>query len=97
MAQTFPQLLNSEKVAPKVAIILFLNKKDVFEQKIKKVPIKKWYKEYKGGDDFDQGVAFFKQMFLSRVSDDKKRDEIFTHVTCAVDPESPCPLFVAQE
>jgi G-protein alpha subunit len=78
-----------------VAIILFLNKKDVFAEKINKVPIKSHFKEFKGGQDFDKGVEFFKQMFLNRVTDEKRREEIYVHVTCAIDPDSTysSPLF----
>jgi hypothetical protein len=49
--------LSGEALA-NVPVILFLNKKDLFEEKIKRVPIKNTYKKFKGGDDFEKSVDF---------------------------------------
>lgn len=71
----------------KAAIILFLNKKDLFESKIKKYPIRESepFKDYNGPDgDYDAGVHYFVNKFkaLNTVYSDR---EIYHHVTCATD------------
>eukprot|EP01114_Cavostelium_apophysatum_P008355 TRINITY_DN2077_c0_g1_i1.p1 TRINITY_DN2077_c0_g1~~TRINITY_DN2077_c0_g1_i1.p1 ORF type:complete len:354 (-),score=138.25 TRINITY_DN2077_c0_g1_i1:71-1132(-) len=65
------------------SMILFLNKKDVFEEKIKKTDLKVTFEEYTGGKDFDNAVAFIKDRFLQQNENPKKY--IYTHVTCATD------------
>jgi len=73
----------------KLPVILFLNKRDLFEEKIKKVPMKKTWKEYKGGKDFNTAIEFIRALYLERVSDTViQADEIYTHYTCAIDTEN---------
>lgn len=66
--------------------ILFLNKKDIFQDKIKTTDLSKSFPEYKGGSSYDQGVEFLKGLYLAQV---KKRNpnDVYTHVTCALDTE----------
>ena len=69
------------------AIILFLNKRDLFEQKIKKKPIASCpeFKDYKGpANDYDAGVKYFVNKFMARNKKYKAR-EVYHHVTCATD------------
>jgi len=68
------------------SIVLFLNKSDLFREKIGKVPLGKFFPEYKGGADFDKGTKFLTQKFLSKNNDSQKL--IFAHVTCATDTEN---------
>lgn len=66
------------------AMILFLNKKDLFATKVQKVAIKESFPDYDGpANDFDAGVAYFKRQFLSRKNNDSK--DVTIHVTCATD------------
>jgi len=65
------------------AIILFLNKSDLFREKIKSVDLKVCFEEYKGGNDYDKAVEFLKQKFTSL--NKNKNKVIFSHVTCATD------------
>lgn len=46
-------------------IILFLNKKDLFEEKIKKVDLGVCFPDYEGGSDFDEAVNFVQEKFVS--------------------------------
>ncbi len=70
----------------KSSIILFLNKRDLFEEKIKKYPIKNvpMFCDYSGPEgDYDAGVEYFLKKFKSR---SKAQDrEIYHHCTCATD------------
>eukprot|EP00298_Acanthocystis_sp_HF-20_P003190 c13555_g1_i1.p1 GENE.c13555_g1_i1~~c13555_g1_i1.p1 ORF type:complete len:363 (+),score=104.12 c13555_g1_i1:28-1089(+) len=65
------------------AIMLFLNKRDLFEQKIKISELSKTFPEYTGGSDYEAAVQFIKEKFLLLNHNPKK--EIFVHVTCATD------------
>jgi len=71
--------------APKnpTSMVIFLNKSDLFQDKIKKVPLTVMFPEYTGGADFNNGTSFIKQQFLAQSKDPNKL--IFTHVTCATD------------
>ena len=44
-------------------------------------------------NDYDDGVEYFKNKFLSM--NQKKQKQIFTHVTCATDPENVGVVFNA--
>lgn len=66
--------------------ILFLNKKDLFEQKIKSTDMSKTFAKYEGGNDFPAGVEFIKKMFLNRIKKENV-DNVYVHVTCALDTE----------
>lgn len=69
-----------------IPIILFLNKKDLFEKKLKDIPLKNTYKKYKGGKDYEKGVQFIKEKFLAAVPEDR-RDSIYVYPTCAIDTD----------
>lgn len=47
------------------SIILFLNKTDIFNKKIKKSPLEKYYPEYQGGNDPDKATKFILWKFAS--------------------------------
>jgi hypothetical protein len=69
------------------SIILFLNKRDLFETKIQKVSIKDQpsFSDYTGRDNnYDDGVAYFVKKFMARKrnADDHT---IYHHCTCATD------------
>jgi len=66
-----------------VSMILFLNKKDIFEEKIKKVNLTVCFPSYTGGNDFNKAVEYIKQQFLDQNTNTQKA--IYPHVTCATD------------
>lgn len=68
------------------SMILFLNKKDLFEEKIKKSPITKAFPEYTGEMNYDAAGGFICKQFESKNKSDLK--EIYTHMTCATDTEN---------
>ena len=72
-------------------VILFLNKKDVLEEKLaagKK--ISQYFPEFPGPDgNYDAAVEFFKTEFLSKNEDADESDrQIFVHETCATDEKN---------
>jgi hypothetical protein len=45
--------------------ILLLNKKDVFEEKIKTTDLSKTFPEYESGSNYEKGVEFIKNLFMA--------------------------------
>ena len=71
---------------PDKPILLFLNKKDLFEQKIKETDLKVCYPAYKGGCDYDAALEFIKQKFLNTRWD--KTRPIYIKETVATDTKN---------
>ena len=89
----FEQIVNSHHFG-EVQIMLFLNKRDLFADKIEKVDPAKWFPDYKGGCDYKRAEAYFKQAFEKRIHDAKSR-ELYMHTTCATDTENIASVFNA--
>ncbi|XP_072401826.1 guanine nucleotide-binding protein G(i) subunit alpha [Diabrotica undecimpunctata] len=64
------------------SIILFLNKKDLFEEKIVRSPLTICFPEYTGPNTYEDASAYIRMKFenLNKLKDQK---EIYTHFTCA--------------
>ncbi|KAJ3431454.1 guanine nucleotide-binding protein g(o) subunit alpha [Anaeramoeba flamelloides] len=69
-----------------VPFILFLNKFDLFKEKIKKFPLKDLFPDYDGGDDVDKAKDFIRDKFVSKCNNEDKR--IYVHYTTATDSEN---------
>lgn len=69
------------------AIILFLNKDDIFREKITNVDLSICFEEYDGGDDYNNALDYIKARFLEKNNAGNKR-KIYVHVTCAVNTEN---------
>jgi hypothetical protein len=67
-------------------IILFLNKSDIFKEKIKKTDLSVCFPEYKGGPNFNKATNYIRKKF-TRLNKNAQR-AIYTHVTCATDTEN---------
>ncbi|KAJ3319537.1 hypothetical protein HDV06_006270 [Boothiomyces sp. JEL0866] len=81
----FEQMVN-HKLLQKQNFVLFMNKKDIYETKIKKVLISSYFPEYSDKPySVSKGVAFFKKKFMSQVKVEKS---VVSHVTCATDTMS---------
>jgi len=83
--ELFAEIL-SNKVFKNSSIVLFLNKSDLFREKIKKAPLNKCFSDYTGGADFDTASKFITQKFFAKNTDPNKM--IFPHVTCATNTEN---------
>uniref|UniRef100_A0A915JZJ0 Uncharacterized protein n=1 Tax=Romanomermis culicivorax TaxID=13658 RepID=A0A915JZJ0_ROMCU len=77
----------------KKAIILFLNKKDVFEEKLKIFPLSIAFKDYNGPQDFEMACAYIEKQFVSNRKDSNAH--IYTHRTCATDTKNVQVVFEA--
>ncbi|CAP35981.2 Protein CBG18556 [Caenorhabditis briggsae] len=82
--KVFDSICNS-KWFVETSIILFLNKKDLFEEKIKKSPLTYCFPEYTGHDNFDDGSAFIQKQFEIVNKRQGGQKEIYTQFTCATD------------
>jgi len=81
----FESIANS-KYFEKSALILFLNKIDLFREKVLsgKSPIREHFPDYTGADkDIDAGQDFFARKFKNLVRDPSK--EAYVHFTNATD------------
>uniref|UniRef100_A0AAY4C5I4 Uncharacterized protein n=1 Tax=Denticeps clupeoides TaxID=299321 RepID=A0AAY4C5I4_9TELE len=69
------------------SIVLFLNKKDVFTEKIKKAHLSMCFPEYDGPNTYEDAGNYIKMQFLDL---NLRRDvkEIYSHMTCATDTQN---------
>jgi len=65
------------------SMILFLNKKDIFKEKIEKVDLNVCFAVYNGGNDYDAAIQYIQEQFVAQNENPKKN--IYPHVTCATD------------
>jgi len=92
--QLFKELC-STKWFQSTAFILFLNKKDIFEEKIKRVPLTVCFPEYVGNssDVVESGKEYIKDRFLEL--NDNKSKTVYAHFTCATDTNNIIVVFNA--
>jgi len=76
------------------SIILFLNKKDLFEQKIKYSPLSVCFPEFKGPNTYEDAAAYI-QMKFENLNKRKDAKEVYTHRTCATDTNNVAFVFDA--
>ncbi|KAI9319487.1 G-alpha protein [Dichotomocladium elegans] len=68
----------------KTSIILFLNKIDLFAEKLPRSPLSKYFDDYKGGDRYDAACQYLLQKFVS-LNTRADTKQIYTHFTCATE------------
>ena len=81
------EIIINNKTFTKVSIILFLNKTDLLEEKIKHVSIKDTFPDYEGDPHNLTDV----QNFMLGLFDDRRRERnkpLFHHFTTAIDTEN---------
>jgi len=69
------------------SMILFLNKRDLFEKKVQTVPIRsvEHFADFSGKDaNFTDGVAYFQGKFEAQAKS-RGGSKVITHITCATD------------
>jgi len=79
----FDSICNNKWFA-NTSIILFLNKIDLFAEKIKKTPLKYGFPEYDGPNTYDEATAYIQDQF-EHLNRNKEAKEIYCHLTCATD------------
>ena len=69
------------------SIILFLNKRDLFQEKIRSSPLSICFPEYTGGNSYEETSQYIENKFeeLNRMP---KQKQIYYHFTCATDTEN---------
>jgi GTPase SAR1 family protein len=72
------------------SIILFLNKSDIFKDKIKEVPLSVLFTDYTGGGDFEAGTSYIEQEFTKR---NHFKKPVYCHVTCATNTQNVSIVF----
>lgn len=73
------------------ALILFLNKCDLFREKIATTDLKVCFPDYTAGCNHDEALAFIRKKFVALNKNPDK--EIFVHVTCATDTQMVSKVF----
>jgi len=81
----FDEIANS-RWFKNTSIILMLNKRDLFAEKIQKVPLTVCFKEYRGNNSFDDASEYIRRQFEARNKTPTK--QIYTHITCATDTDN---------
>lgn len=74
---------------PDKPVILFLNKADVFSEKLKLSPMERWFPQFKGGSNLQAAVDFVDHEYLAQTKPENGRrghsHTIYRHVTTATD------------
>lgn len=78
----FGEICNNRWFAD-TSIILFLNKKDLFAEKIKKIDLNVCFQNYMGGKNYDAAAEYLEKQFFKRNNNETKT--IYPHQTCATD------------
>lgn len=65
------------------SIIVFFNKKDLFQEKIKKTNLTTCFPDYTGGNNYQAALDCIMEKFLMK--NRSRQRQIYTHVTCATD------------
>lgn len=91
--QLFKELCNT-KWFQQTAFILFLNKKDIFEEKIKRVPLNVCFPDYSGPQTNEACSAFVREKF-TELNENKATKQIYAHLTCATDTDNIIIVFNA--
>ena len=75
------------------SMILFLNKRDLFADKIGKVPLGQFFPDYAGDGSYESSCQYMRELFESKNRNPDK--QVYTHVTCATDTENVSAVFNA--
>lgn len=76
-----------------IPIILFLNKSDLFKEKIKRVNITEAFPDYDGPQAFKEASEYIQNQFLA-VNDNPEKG-VYPHITCATNTENIRTVFVS--
>ncbi|KAF9547334.1 GPA1 heterotrimeric G-protein alpha subunit [Agrocybe pediades] len=68
----------------KTSIILFLNKIDLFSEKLPRLPLEEYFPDYQGGDNYDAACDYLLHRFVS-LNQSMATKQIHGHYTCTTD------------
>eukprot|EP00461_Guttulinopsis_vulgaris_P000858 UN00858 len=89
----FDEMVNN-KWFQQTSMLLFLNKNDLFEEKIRRVPLRKFFPKYSGNDgDIEGAKNWILQQFLQKNKNPSK--VVYSHVTCATNQDNVRAVFQA--
>jgi len=89
--RVFDNICNN-KYFEETAMILFLNKDDIFREKIKKTNLRTCFEEYDGDNSYDSAANYIKERFMEV---NKGSKMIFPHFTTATDTRNISRVFEA--
>jgi GTPase SAR1 family protein len=81
----FDEVCNS-RWFQETSMILFLNKRDLFGDKIAKVPLTVCFPDYDGENTYEAGSEFLRSQFEAKNHNDAKI--VYSHITCATDTDN---------
>jgi len=70
----------------KTAMIVFLNKVDLFREKLKRVPLGVCFPEYQGENSYENAASYIQEKFRNVLIDPAK--QLYFNLTCATDTEN---------
>ncbi|KJA23442.1 hypothetical protein HYPSUDRAFT_201456 [Hypholoma sublateritium FD-334 SS-4] len=70
----------------KTSIILFLNKIDLFAEKLPRSPLEDYFPDYQGGANYDAACDYLLHRFVS-LNQSAATKQIYAHYTCATDTQ----------
>ncbi|KAJ3428658.1 guanine nucleotide-binding protein g(o) subunit alpha [Anaeramoeba flamelloides] len=70
------------------SIILFLNKTDLFKEKIKTIGINVYFSDFKGGSDYELSIQHIKSKFLEINENKQSNKRIYAFETCAINTKN---------
>lgn len=76
--------------------ILFLNKIDLFAEKLPYSPLGDYFPDYNGGDNYDAACDYLLHRFVS-LNQSAATKQIYAHYTCATDTQQikcQCPFII---
>jgi guanine nucleotide-binding protein G(i) subunit alpha len=79
--------ISNNKWFTDTSIMLFLNKKDLFEEKIRKSPLSICFPEYSGGNTYDETTRYIESKF-EELNKTPKTKQIYFHFTNATSTEN---------
>ena len=92
-ATTLWQSISNSRWFSRTNVILFLNKIDLFQQKLPVYPLSDYVTEYKGPNDFHSTSSYLVKTFGSLYTNPSK--ELIVHLTCATDAAQVRPVLAA--